>query len=156
MRVLTERPKLDDHDFETVRLLYGQAQQWARHYDQMVVSANVLLVSASLIFLGLAMDPVKSHGAPALVLLIPAVMTVVGFLLTHILYIRYSGSIGHIIHFENLLNVFDEQRFAINSGDGSLLPKSLMQITRTPSIVFFEVLHSLLLVVYFVLAIVLR
>jgi len=40
---------------DTARQLHGEAQSRARHYELLMGNANVLIISAAMIFLGLAM-----------------------------------------------------------------------------------------------------
>jgi uncharacterized membrane protein (DUF485 family) len=85
--------------------LYSEAQNWSRHYEQLIVNANVFIVSASLIFVGLAFgDKVTSAQAVGL-MAIPVAMTLIGIALTKTLFNLYAGCIKRMIRLENLLGV---------------------------------------------------
>jgi hypothetical protein len=79
-------PQLSETDLETVRQLYTEAQNWARHYELMVVNTNVLLISASSIYIGNALGDKPDRAA--MVLGIPMVMSLIGFVLTSTLSTR--------------------------------------------------------------------
>lgn len=142
---LKGRPSLDVHDFATVRQLYSEAQQWARHYEMLVVNVNVLLISASLIFLGLALGKDTVISEYSLWILGAAlVMTVLGSLLTEILYRLYATCIHRLIRLENLLNCYDSERFNSIDGAGSLLRASMMRVKKPASVRFFLWMYPVL------------
>lgn len=151
MHILTERPSIDEHDFSTIRQLYGEAQQWARHYEAMVVNANVLVVSASLIILGLAFDIDVPFKQGVIILIVPLVMSGIGIFLTKMLFNLYCDCISRMIRFENLLNCYDIKRYEKIDSQGSLLPQELSVISKPESVKFFERLYILLSFVYIVL-----
>jgi hypothetical protein len=150
---ITTRPNLDEHDFATVRQLYSEAQQWARHYESLIINANVLIVSASLIFVGLAFGDKIGTKQSLLILSVPVAMAFVGIMLTHTLFVLYTHCIERLIRFENLLNCFDETKFSMIDNKGSLLPLRMMELPvhRPPSVVFFLWLYSLLILTYLLL-----
>lgn len=154
MDILTERPSLDDHDFNTIRHMYGEAQQWARHYEGMVVNANVLVVSASLIFLGLAFDREIPVNQGVVILTVPLVMSVIGIFLTKMLFKLYSDCISRMIRLENLLNCYDTKKYEHIDDQGSLLPAFLTEISKPASVRFFERLYMFLSCVYVVFIVV--
>lgn len=147
---ITTRPNLDEHDFATVRQLYSEAQQWTRHYESLVVNANVLLVSASLIFVGLAFGDKVSNMQAALILGVPLLMATAGVLLTQTLFRLYATCIERMIRLENLLSCYDGTRFAGIDDGGPLLSTSLMAlpVRRPASVKFFNWLYVLLMVSY--------
>jgi len=150
MNILTERPSFDEHDFDTIRQMYGEAQQWARHYIGMVVNANVLVVSVSLIFFGLAFDKSISVNQSVMVLVIPLVMSVFGMFLTNMLYKLYCDCISRMIRLENLLNCYDAKKYEGIDNQGSLLPIFLTEVSKPPSVSFFQRLYVFLSVIYIV------
>jgi hypothetical protein len=147
---LTQRPALDEHDFATVRLMYAEAQQWARHYEQLIVNANVLIVSACMIFIGLALGERLGAGELNLLLLSPIVISVFGMLLTRMLFSLYSTCIERLARIENLLNCFDAEKFRPIDGKGPLLDVSLARrpVPMPPSVMFFLLLYWALLFVF--------
>jgi hypothetical protein len=148
--VLTSKPDLDEHDFKTIRDIYGQAQNWARHYDSLVVSVNVVLVSASMIFVGVALRGEGIFGRSPLVLMVPVMMSIIGLVLTRMLFNLYAACIVRLIRIENLLNCFDPEKFNGIDGAGSLIPSWLMKQPPAwpPTVRFFVTLHGLLMLVY--------
>lgn len=144
MDVIVQRPALDPHDFQTVRQLYGEAQQWARHYEAMVVNGNVLIISASLMFLGLAFSDKVAEPIRILVLSVPVAMSIIGLLLTNTLFKLYATTIKRMIRLENILGCYDGSRFGDVDGEGSLLPEFLMATTivKPASVRFFIHLYG--------------
>jgi hypothetical protein len=147
---------LTEFDTATVRQLYTEVQNWARHYEQLIVSANVLIVSAGLVLVGLALDekvkPLESYT----LLIIPAIMALVGFAITIMLFRLYRTCIERIIRLEKLLGCADPLRMSPFDGQGPLVPDSLH---RTPiaypmSVRFFLIMHLVLLVGYIIFAII--
>src|SRR5262245_7749557 len=106
--ILRVRPALDEHDFSTLRTLYSQAQDWARHYESLVVSMNVFLISASSVFVGLALGNSVSLGGAALFIAVPIILSVLGLALTQTLFSLYAACITRLIRYENLLNCYDD------------------------------------------------
>jgi hypothetical protein len=144
------RPVLDEHDFKTVLELYAHAQAWARHYDTLVVSGNVVLVSASILFVGLAVrERLPGLLGPAL-LAMPILLSLVGVGLTRTLFGLYADSVERLIRFENVLNCFDSTKLRDVDSCGSFLPRSLMTlpIHSPASVRFFYVLYLGLMVGY--------
>lgn len=119
---------LDDRDVETIRQLYTEAQNWTRHYEQLIVNANVLLVSASLIFVGLAFGDKVSTLQARIILAIPMLMTFAGFALTETLFNLYASCIARLIRLETLLGCFDATRFEAIDNGGPLLSPALAQL----------------------------
>lgn len=148
MEILTERPSLDDHDFGTIRQMCGEAQQWARHYTGMVVNANVLVVTASLIFLGLAFDEGTPVNQSVMILIVPFVMSIFGLFLTKMLYKLYCDCISRMIRLENLLNCYDAKKYEKIDNRSSLLLVYLTEISKPASVSFFQRQHVLLSFVY--------
>lgn len=147
---MTGRPPLDDHDVTTVRQLYSEAQNWTRHYEQLIVNANVLIVSACLIFVGLAFgDKVSATQAIAL-MIIPIGMAVIGVVLTRTLFNLYAVCIERMVRLENLLGCFDGAKFQSVDGQGPLLPIDFMTlpVNKPTSVRFFIGMHGLLIVAY--------
>lgn len=147
------RPNLDEHDFATVRQLYSEAQQWTRHYESLVVNANVLLISASLIFVGLAFGNNVSTAEAVMILGISLMMTIVGIALTQTLFGLYASCIERMIRLEHLLDCYDGDKFADIDGKGPLLAKALavLPVRRPASVRFFFGLYVLLIVSYLAL-----
>lgn len=146
MEPITSRPPLDDHDLATVRQMYGEAQNWTRHYEQLIVNGNVLIVSACLIFVGLAFgDKVTALQASAL-MIIPFGMTIIGITLTNTLFNLYAVCIQRMLRLENLLGCFDPHRFDAIDKAGPLLPREFMTlpVKRPTSVRFFIGMHGLL------------
>ncbi len=151
---ITSRPPLDDFDVSTIRQLYSEAQNWSRHYEQLIVNANMLIISACLIFVGLAFgDKVTARQAFAL-LTIPFVMGGLGIVLTETLFNLYATCIKRMIRLENLLGCFSESKFQTIDGNGPLLPLDLasLPIRRPTSVRFFLGIHVFLAVSYLLIA----
>lgn len=147
---------LTDTDLETVRQLYTEVQNWARHYEQLVVNANVLIVSASLIFVGLAFgEKIKLHESYAL-LAIPVIMAIIGLVLTLTLFRLYADCIERLVRLEKLLGCDDSTRMRDIDGKGPLVPGDLhlIPVRKPTSVRFFVGLHITLLFAYIGLAIV--
>ena len=154
----TQRPTLDEHDFKTVRELYTQSQLWARHYETLMVSTNVLLVTAASVFSGLALrDDAVLHRVFAL-FGVPVLMSVVGIFLTRTLFKLCALCIERLIAYENALNCFDSSKLVALPWGGSLVPAALMRLpVRMPaSARFFVGLHLLLVITYVLLVVFLR
>lgn len=146
MAPITSRPPLDDHDVATVRQLYGEAQNWTRHYEQLIVNGNVLIVSACLIFVGLAFGDKVSALQASLLMVIPFGMTIIGITLTNTLFNLYAVCIRRMSRLENLLGCFDPIRFDAIDSAGPLLPQEFMAlpVKRPTSVRFFIGMHGLL------------
>lgn len=156
--IMTERPALDSHDIQTIRDLYGQAQNWTRHYETMIVSTNVLLISASSLFVGLAFRDATGFRKVAAFLCVPILLSLIGIVLTRTLFKLYALSIERLIRLENLLNCYDGSKMEAIDGRGPLLPPILMTLpVRVPaSARFFFALHSALIFVYVASIVLLR
>jgi uncharacterized membrane protein (DUF485 family) len=141
---------LDEQDVSTVRQLYSEAQNWSRHYEQLIVNANVFIVSASLIFVGLAFGdkviPAQAVGLMA----IPMAMALIGIALTTTLFNLYAGCIKRMIRLENLLGCFCSAKLETVDGLGPLLPIDLMKlpVEMPASARFFIGLYVLLALSY--------
>lgn len=153
--ILSERPALDDHDVQTVRQLYGEAQQWSRHYETLIVNVNVLLVSSGLIFLGLGLNKDMSARYALGIFVAAAIISATGILLTRTLFKLYASCVARMMRLENLLNCFAPGRFDAVDGQGPLLPRELarLPVTAPPSVRFFFVLHTAFIVTFVVLGI---
>jgi hypothetical protein len=140
------RPNLDAHDFETVRQIYSEAQQWTRHYESLIVNANVLLITASLIFVGVAFDDGVTTVQSTVMLVIPILMSAVGLALTQTLFRLYADCIERMIRMEHLLNCYDPNRFSAGDGQGSLLYADMgrIPVRRPASVMFFIWFYVLL------------
>lgn len=149
----TASHSLDERDVETIRQLYTEAQNWTRHYEQLIVNANVLLVSASLIFVGLAFGENVSTLQARIILAIPILMAFAGLTLTETLFNLYASCIARLIRIETLLGCFDSTRFEAIDNGGPLLSPALAELpVRHPtSARFFLGLHILLVGVYLAL-----
>ena len=147
---MTHGRVLDERDVETIRQLYTEAQNWTRHYEQLVVNANVLLVSAALIFVGVAFGERVSTVQARVMLAIPVLMSGAGIALTQTLFNLYAACIERLIRLERLLGCFDSAKFNAIDGGGALLSQELMKLpVRHPtSVRFFLSLHVLLIGVY--------
>jgi hypothetical protein len=158
MELTTHRPELDEHDFKTLRELYSQAQNWTRHYETLLVSTNVLLVSAASLFVGLALRDGQPSQKVLALLLVPVLLSVVGLLLTRTLFKLYDSCVQRLIAYENVLNCFAQLKSLSMPWGSSLLPPTMMALpVKLPlSARFFLSLHSLLIVVYVALAAILR
>jgi hypothetical protein len=154
----THRPDLDEHDFKTVRELYSQAQNWTRHYETLLVSTNVLLVSAASLFVGLALRDNQPTQKVLALLGVPVLLSVVGIMLTRTLFKLYASCVKRLIAYEDVLNCFTPLKKLTLPWGASLLPPTLMALpVKLPlSARFFLSLHSLLIVVYVVLAAILK
>lgn len=142
--------EIGERDVETVRQLYTEAQNWTRHYEQLIVNANVLLVSASLIFVGLAFGDKVSTVQARIVLSIPMLMSFAGFALTETLFNLYALCISRLIRLETLLGCFDPIKFGAIDDGGPLLSPTMAQlpVLRPTSVRFFLGLHVLLVGAY--------
>jgi len=137
---------LDEQDVSTVRQLYSEAQNWTRHYEQLIVNANVLIVSACLIFVGLAFGDKVTPAQAVGLMAIPIGMTLIGIALTKTLFNLYAACIERMIRLENLLGCFSPAKFETVDGLGPLLSIDLMKLpVKLPtSVRFFIGLHVLL------------
>ena len=150
MQPNTERPNLDEHDFKTLRELYAQAQNWARHYETLTVSTNVFLISASGIFIGLALrDGMPSKRTVAL-LCTPVLMSLIGLLLTRTLFKLYALCVERLMVYEDALNCYAPAKLSRRTWEGALLPAHLLSLpVRMPaSAKLFMSLHTVLVVIY--------
>jgi hypothetical protein len=147
---------IDADDLATVRQLYTESQNWTRHYEQLVVNANVLIVSASLIFVGLAFGDKISGLQASLILAVPILMSLVGLGLTETLFKLYASCILRLVRLENLMGCYDASRFDSIDRSGPLLPREMLYLPglRPTSVKFFLMLHSLLMVAYLCLLLV--
>lgn len=154
MSVADPRRSLADADLATVRQLYGEVQNWTRHYEQLIVNANVLIVSASLIFVGLAFGEKVSRTESLALLVVPTVMAVAGIAMTLTLFNLYALCIERLIRLESLLGCNDSERMAAIDGLGPLVPAQLhaKPVQQPTSVRFFIGLHLLLLASYMALA----
>lgn len=141
---------LNENDLATVRQLYGEAQNWTRHYEQLIVNANVLIVSACLIFVGIAFgEKVGAFQAMAL-MAIPVGMGVIGIVLTRTLFNLYAACIVRMIRLETLLGCFDGKKLQAIDGQGPLLSEDLkaLPVKAPTSVRFFIGMHALLILAY--------
>lgn len=147
---MSATPSLSEHDLATVRQLYGEAQNWTRHYEQLIVNANVLIVSACLIFVGLAFGDKVTTGQSLALMLIPMGMALIGMVLTHTLFRLYAACIERMIRMERLLGCFDAARFNPVDGQGSLLPGAMqsLPVQQPTSVRFFHAMQGLLILAY--------
>jgi hypothetical protein len=150
---LTMRPELGEHDFATIRQLYSEAQLWTRHYEMLIINANVMLISASLIFVGIAFTDRVGPRKTALILSAPVLMALVGMVLTRTLFGPYGGCLRRLIRLENLLNCYDETKLSGLDDNGSMLETSLMSlpVALPMSARFFVGLYMLLMIIYLAL-----
>ncbi|WP_144290387.1 hypothetical protein [Chitinilyticum litopenaei] len=151
--MILDRVALDECDAATVRQLYGEAQNWARHYEQLVVNANVLIVSACLIFVGLAFGEKISTAQSLMIIAIPVFMGIVGIVMTNTLFNLYAKCIERMIRFENFLGCFSEGRWQRIDGGGALLSPDLMAlpVNKPTSVRFFLGMHGVLIASYVLL-----
>lgn len=147
---------LSEPDLSTVRQLYTEVQNWTRHYEQLIVNANVLIVSSSLILLGLAFGEKISLGESYALFAIPLLMAGVGATITITLFRLYALCIVRLIRLEKLLGCDDAQRFAALDGQGALIPAELHQlpVSKPTSVTFFLGLYAVLSLCYALLALV--
>jgi len=141
---------LDEQDISTVRQLYSEAQNWSRHYEQLIVNANVFIVSASLVLVGFAFGDKVTPAQAVGLMAIPITMTLIGIALTKTLFNLYAGCIKRMIRLENMLGCFSPAKFETVDGLGPLLPIDLMKlpVEMPASARFFFVLHALLFLSY--------
>jgi hypothetical protein len=151
-----EQNTLSEADLATVRQLYGETQNWTRHYEQLIVNANVLIVSASLIFVGFAFSDKASRTESVALLVIPIFLAAAGIAMTLTFFNLYAVCIERLIRFESLLGCNDAERMAAIDGKGPLIPLQLhaLPVQKPTSVRFFIYAHILLMVTYAVLAIV--
>jgi hypothetical protein len=151
---MTRRPELDEHDFKTLRELYSQVQNWTRHYETLLVSTNVLLVSAASLFVGLALRDSHPSQKVLALLSVPVLLSIVGILLTRTLFKLYASCVERLIAYENALNCYAPLKTLSMPWGSSLLPPAMMALpVKLPlSARFFLGLHSLLIVIYVALA----
>ncbi|MCV2350247.1 hypothetical protein [Paucibacter sp. Y2R2-4] len=150
----TSPQPLDERDLATVRQLYSEAQNWTRHYEQLIVNANVLIVSACLIFVGLAFGDKVTLTQALAMMAIPIGMAVIGMVLTQTLFKLYAACIERMIRFERLLGCFDASKFQSVDHQGPLLSVDLMALpVKAPtSVRFFIGMHGFLILAYFGIA----
>jgi len=150
MQPSTERPHLDEHDFKTLRELYAQAQNWARHYETLTVSTNVFLMSASGIFIGLALRDGTSSGRSVALFGTPVLMSLIGLLLTRTLFRLYALCVERLMVYEDALNCYAPAKLPTRTWEGALLPAQLLSFpVRMPaSTKLFMFLHTVLVVIY--------
>jgi hypothetical protein len=153
--VAKDQKALTDLDLANVRQLYGEVQNWTRHYEQLIFNANVLIVSASLIFVGLAFGEKVSRAQSLALLVVPAFMALAGIATTLILFNLYALCIERLIRLESLLGCNDAERMAGIDGLGPLVPTQLhaLPVRHPTSVRFFIGLHLLLVAAYVGLAI---
>lgn len=142
--------QLGEHDVATVRQLYGEAQNWSRHYEQLIVNANVLIVSACLIFVGLAQGEKATRLESLGLLAVPVAMGVVGVFMTKMLFNLYRHCIARMVRYERLLGCYDPARTAVVGEHEALLPLALADghADMPASVRFFIGLHLLLVLSY--------
>jgi hypothetical protein len=92
----------------------------------MIVNSNVLIISTSLVFVGLAFGERVLPFQAKVILIIPTIIGIVGIALTQTLFKLYAACIERLIRFEKLLGCFDPIKFNFIDQNGSLLPLSLM------------------------------
>lgn len=142
---------LSEADLATVRQLYGETQNWTRHYEQLIVNANVLIVSACLIFVGLSFGDKVSRVESVALLVVPIFIAAAGIAMTRILFRLYAVCIERLIRFEKLLGCGEPSI----DGEGPLIPAELHELPVKPpqSVNFFIYGHVLLIVSFTVLAV---
>lgn len=150
MRRLDMRPHLDEHDVTTLRQLYSEAHNWARHYQETIVNTNVMMISAQLIFFGLLLDrDVNSAAVIGRALaLAPIALGLIGILLTLTLFRLYRRVVGRMVRCENLLNCFDDKKLRDFDDMGSLLDPRLMRVEMPPTVKFFGAVYVVLIIAY--------
>src|SRR5262249_34568773 len=123
---------------------------WARHYESLVVSMNVFLISASSVFVGLALGGSISLGRAALFIAVPMVLSVLGLALTQTLFSLYAACITRLMRYENLLNCYDDTKIRTVDAIGSFLEPALrkLPVARPASVRFFSGVQVVLLAIY--------
>lgn len=132
---------MSDSGRQLVRQLYGEAQQWARHYEALLVQANVLIVPVALGFLGFAFATDKaSQIERATAIVVSAMMAALGFLLVRMLFGLYATTIERMIRLERSLGCFDADVGNRLDGGGALLADDLavLPVKEPPSVRFFK------------------
>jgi hypothetical protein len=130
-----------DKDTELIHKLYGEAQQWARHYESLLVQANVFIIPISLGFLGFAFSTEKaSQPEKAAAAIASALLAILGFFLLRMLFGLYSVTVERMIRLETILGCFDAEIGNAIDGNGPLLHTELakLPVTEPPSVRFFK------------------
>lgn len=145
--------ELNDKTLDTIRQLYGEAQNWARYYEQTIVNAGVLIISACLIFVGLAFGDKATSQQSVWMLGIAGCMNAGGIVLTLTLFRMYAICVERMIRYEDLLDCYDVALMKSIDGKGSLLPVAMQNLPVRRSILvnFFLALHGFLILVYLVI-----
>ncbi|MDT9000596.1 hypothetical protein RQP53_15080 [Paucibacter sp. APW11] len=148
-----KQPALQEPTLGTVRQLYTEAQQWTRHYEQLIVSGNTVIISAAAVFVGMSMGEQLTALQSRLLLIVPFVLAVVGILLTLMLFRLYASSIARLIRYEGLLGCFDPALGQALDAKGSLLPGEMQRlpVAWPASVRFFVLMHGALAIGYLVL-----
>ncbi|MCX7897521.1 MAG: hypothetical protein N2441_06575 [Rhodocyclaceae bacterium] len=130
-----------------VRQLYAEAEQWARHYEALLVQTNVLIVPIVLGFVAYAFSSERAvHFERVAALIIAAFLAVVGFMLVRMLFRLYARTIERMIGFEKTLGCYDEDTGARLGHGGALLPQemALLPVPEPPSVRFFKHIYGAL------------
>lgn len=135
--------------FVLIRQLYAEAEQWARHYEALLVQANVFIVPIVLGFVAFAFSTERA-GLPERVaaLLFAVFMAVLGYLLVRMLFRLYAQTIERMIGFETTLGCYDEDKGRRLGASGSLLPPIMarLPVVEPPSVRFFRHIYQALAV----------
>jgi|HigsolmetaAR202D_1030399.scaffolds.fasta_scaffold42583_1 hypothetical protein len=133
--------------------LYVEAQQWARHYEALLVNTNVFIVTISLAFLGIAFSDKVAGVVRSLAMMVPIVLCIVGLALVWTLFTLYAQCVERLIRYERAMGCFDEEVGNGLDGAGSLLPLELskLPVKRPPSVHFFNWTYLILLAVFLTL-----
>lgn len=146
-------PELTPAQRRNVRQQYTEVQNWTRHYEQLIVNANVLIVTAGLVLFGLAYGEGVNRLERAALMVVPIVMSMVGLTMTQTLFRLYRMCIERLIRLERLMGCHDSESLNRIDGQGALVPEALhsLPIKRPTSVNFFLGLHAVLLLAFVIL-----
>lgn len=135
----------------TVRELYIQTQHWTRHNENLIVATNALMFSA---IGAVAVALFKNPETLKNLVIIMAVISLIGMVLTYILNRRYMFSVERLVMYEKLFGFHKKESAIDNIGSKPLnwgscfIPKYLQDAPKfaPESAIFFLILHVLLLI----------
>lgn len=142
MSIKTSGLKNKDSYEKVIFSLYNEAQQWARHYEFLIVQTSIFIISISLGFLSYSFSSKDGDSIIKLSsILISFFLTILGFLIIRMLFSLYKTTIERMIDYESILGCYDPD-FANEIGFSrkTLLPENLKitPIEESPVFRFFK------------------
>ena len=132
---------------DVARQLYTEAQQWTRHYEALLVNANVFIITISLAFVGISFSDKAGTVERIVAMSVPIVLCTVGLVLVSTLFSLYVACIERMIRFETALRCYDVGFGNALDNKGPLLPIELasLPVRQPPSAHFFNWTYLILL-----------